>query len=164
MAIPSFCLTCAAACRFYTHSPRNTRSFTRSTTNDHFTPVPLRRQSQVKTYKSWHAVQGTPDYISATIASPQAVQSIDRQSTTPSGTIIVEAIPSPPSSLSSAAAHLVPGRVPTSPGVAKPGTRYHLPFQWRPPSAPPHRAVPFVPGSQQPPHTVPLSVRNARGE
>ncbi|KAH9852542.1 hypothetical protein C2E23DRAFT_730828 [Lenzites betulinus] len=136
LAIPSFCLTCAAACRFYTHSPRNTRSFTRSTTNDHFTPVPLRRQSQVKTYKSWHAVQGTPDYISATIASPQAVQSIDRQSTTPSGTIVIEAIPSPPSSLSSAAAHLVPGRVPTSPGVAKPGTRYHLPFQWRPPSAP----------------------------
>ncbi|KAI0827037.1 hypothetical protein BC628DRAFT_194102 [Trametes gibbosa] len=136
LALPSLCLTCAAALRFYTHSPRNIRSFTRSTTNDHFTPVPLRRQSKFKTYKSWHEAKGAAEYISAPLTSCQPTQSIDQRSLTPSGTVVVEAIPSPPSSLSSAAAHLVPGRLPTAPGLAKPGTRYHLPFQWRPASDP----------------------------
>ena len=61
--------------------------------------------------------------------------SADQRSVTPSGTIVVaEAIPSPPDSLSSAHARLTSGRAPISPGVAKPGMRYHLPFQWQQPS------------------------------
>ncbi|KAI0635263.1 hypothetical protein C8Q77DRAFT_1054375 [Trametes polyzona] len=139
LAIPSFLLTCAAAYRFYTHSPRSTHSFTRPYPphlDDHLTPVPLRRQSKVKTYKAWQEVKGTEEYFSSRFSTLEPVQSLDQRSTTPSGTLVIEAIPSPPSSLSSAGAHLVAGRVPSSPGVAKPGTRYHLPFQWRPPSIP----------------------------
>lgn len=134
LALPSLLLTCAAALRFYTHSPRTSRSFIRPHSNDTFTPVPLRRQSKLKSYKTWNEV--TEEYASTPAATSQPAQRFDQRSTTPSGTLFVEAIPSPPSSLSSAGAHLVAGRVPTSPGLARPGTRYHLPFQWRPPSIP----------------------------
>ncbi|KAL1943918.1 hypothetical protein VTO73DRAFT_3736 [Trametes versicolor] len=136
LALPSFLLTCAAAFRFYTHSPRNNRSFIRphSNPNDNFTPVPLRRQSKFRSYKTWHEV--TEEYVSTPTAASPPMQRFDQRSTTPSGTLVIEAIPSPPSSLSSAGAHLVAGRVPTSPGLARSSTRYHLPFQWRPPSIP----------------------------
>ncbi|KAI0659243.1 hypothetical protein C8Q70DRAFT_1045131 [Cubamyces menziesii] len=138
LSLPSFLLTCAAICRFYTHSPRGSRSFARSRAinNDNFTPVPLRRQSKFKSTYSWHEAKGFDEIGTTPMAPVQPTQSIDARSTTPSGTLIVEAIPSPPSSLSSAGAHLVAGRVPSNPKVALPGTRYHLPFQWRPPSIP----------------------------
>ncbi|KAI0646392.1 hypothetical protein C8Q79DRAFT_667144 [Trametes meyenii] len=137
LALPSFLLTCAAAYRFYTHSPRSILSFSHSRSNDHFTPVPLRRQSKLKPNYSWHEAKGQHEEFAPAVAAPlQPVQSLDGRSTTPSGTLVVEAIPSPPSSLSSAGAHLIAGRVPISPGAVKPGTRYHLPFHWRPPSIP----------------------------
>ncbi|KAI9063542.1 hypothetical protein FKP32DRAFT_677301 [Trametes sanguinea] len=139
LAIPSLLLTCAAACRFYAHFPRGTHSFahphSHSHSNDHFTPVPLRRQSKFRSAYSWHEAKGQ-DSLSGHLAPLEPVQSIGARSTTPSGTLVVEAIPSPPSSLSSAGAHVVAGRVPSSPQVAKAGARYHLPFQWRPPSVP----------------------------
>ncbi|OSD08110.1 hypothetical protein PYCCODRAFT_1402299 [Trametes coccinea BRFM310] len=139
LAIPSLLLTCAAACRLYAHSPRGTHSFAHRhlhpPSNDHFTPVPLRRQSKFRSAYSWHEAKGQ-DSLSGHLAPLEPVQSIGARSTTPSGTLVVEAIPSPPSSLSSASAHVVAGRVPSSPLVAKAGARYHLPFQWRPPSVP----------------------------
>ncbi len=59
----------------------------------------------------------------------------DQRSLTPSGTIFVaEVIPSPPDSISSARARVTAGRTPISPGAAQPGMRFHLPFQWKPPS------------------------------
>ncbi|KAI0360585.1 hypothetical protein OH77DRAFT_1418556 [Trametes cingulata] len=134
LALPSFLLTCAAACRFYTHSPRSSPSFAQAHSNDHFTPVPLRRQTKFRSSYGWHEAKGGEEYSPPPVTPLEPIQSIDQRSTTPSGTLVVEAIPSPPSSLSSAGAHLVAGRVPSSPRVAKPGTRYHLPFQWRPPS------------------------------
>ncbi|KAI8986889.1 hypothetical protein BD414DRAFT_487383 [Trametes punicea] len=137
LALPSLLLTCAAACRFYTPSPRGTRSFTPPQFNDRFTSVPLRRQSKLKSTYSWHEVKGQEDSFSGPMGPLQLVQSTDARSMTPSENLVIEAIPSPPSSLSSAGMHLVAGRVPSNPRVAKPGTRYHLPFQWGPSSAPP---------------------------
>ncbi|KAI0711275.1 hypothetical protein C8Q76DRAFT_769218 [Earliella scabrosa] len=142
LALPSLFLTCTAAYQFYTHSPRHShsRSFARS--NDHFTPVPLRRQSKFRFNTGWHEAKGfeqveAPDpnksmpNLSPTASGPSA----DQRSITPSGTIVVaETIPTPPDSISSARAHATAGRAPISPGVAKPGMRYHLPFQWQPPS------------------------------
>ncbi|CDO74849.1 hypothetical protein BN946_scf184280.g9 [Trametes cinnabarina] len=131
LALPALLLTCVAMCRFYAHSPRGTRSFAHphSNTNDHFTPVPLRRQTKLRSSFSWHEAKAQ-DSLSAPLAHQETVQSIGARSTTPSGTLVIEAIPSPPSSLSSAGAH------PCNPQVGKAGARYHLPFQWRPPIVP----------------------------
>ncbi|KAI0711172.1 hypothetical protein C8T65DRAFT_574982 [Cerioporus squamosus] len=141
LALPSLLLTCAAAFQFYVHSPRpprRSRSFVPS--NDHFTPVPLRRQSKFRLNNGWHEAKGVDVEPYTTGSMPELTPSstgpsADQRSVTPSGTIVVaEAIPSPPDSLSSARARMSTGRAPISPGCAKPGMRYHLPFQWQPPS------------------------------
>ncbi|RPD65614.1 hypothetical protein L226DRAFT_530844 [Lentinus tigrinus ALCF2SS1-7] len=140
LAIPSLLLTCTAAFQFHIHSPRHThsRSFVRS--NDHFTPVPLRQQSKFRLNHGWQEAKGVDAEPYTAGSMPQLTHSTtglsaDQRSVTPSGTIVVaEAIPSPPDSLSSAHARLTSGRAPISPGVAKSGMRYHLPFQWQPPS------------------------------
>ncbi|KAI0764870.1 hypothetical protein C8Q74DRAFT_1206177 [Fomes fomentarius] len=138
LALPSFFLTCAAAFQFYAHSPRNIRSFARS--NDHFTTVPLRRQSKIKPNSGWHEAKSYEQAIDPNPSMPQLSltatgPSEDQRSITPSGTIFVaEVIPSPPDSISSARARVTAGRTPISPGAAQPGMRFHLPFQWKPPS------------------------------
>ncbi|RDX54611.1 hypothetical protein OH76DRAFT_1340540 [Lentinus brumalis] len=142
LALPSLLLTCAAAFQFYIHSSRSpghtSRSFVHS--NDHFTPVPLRRQSKFRLNNGWHEAKGVDMEPYTTGSMPELTPSstrpgADQRSVTPSGTIVVaEAIPSPPDSLSSARGRMSTGRAPVSPGVAQPGMRYHLPFQWQPPS------------------------------
>ncbi|TBU41725.1 hypothetical protein BD309DRAFT_251766 [Dichomitus squalens] len=137
LALPSFFLTCTAAYQYYAHSPhsRHSRSFGRL--HDHFTTVPLRRQSKFKLKHGYHEaktfdpapapeveVTAYPE-LSLIATGPSA----DQRSVTPSGgTIVVaEAIPSPPESLSSGRVRIAAGRAPT---VARHPTHYHLPFQW----------------------------------
>ncbi|KAI0746881.1 hypothetical protein C8Q80DRAFT_1105646 [Daedaleopsis nitida] len=133
LAFPSFILTCTAAYQFYARSPRQSRSFPRF--NDHFTPVPLRRQSKYRlSSNSWHEtkdLQPAPDDNNSMpqLSNTPTRWSADQRSITPSGTIVAEAIPSPPDSLSSARGRTAVGRAPISPDVAN--MRYHLPFQWQ---------------------------------
>ena len=133
-------MTGAAAFKFYAHSPRHSRSFSHS--NDLFTPVPLRRQSKSKPNHHWQEAKSFDEPPQQSLM-PELIHvpsghSADNRSLTPSGTIVAEAIPTPPESLSSASARarMAAGRAPVSPGAFKHGMRYHLPFQWQwqPPS------------------------------
>ncbi|PIL27596.1 hypothetical protein GSI_10747 [Ganoderma sinense ZZ0214-1] len=97
-------------------------------TVDHFTPVPLRRQSRTKANSVYHEAKTFDPSLWSAEASPISTGlPADQRSTTPSG-IIVEAIPSPPDSLSSGRVRVIAGR---APAIRRHDLRYHLPFQWR---------------------------------
>ena len=121
-------MTCTAGYQFYAHSPHRHHSHSFGHTVDHFTPVPLRRQSRTKANAVYHEAKTfDPSLWSAEVSPISTGPPTDQRSTTPSG-ILVEAIPSPPDSLSSGRVRVIAGR---APAVRRHDLRYHLPFQWR---------------------------------
>ncbi len=128
LALPSLVLTCTAGYQFYTHSPHQHHSHSFGHNADHFTPVPLRRQSRTKASPVYHEAKTFDPSLWAAEVSPILTgPPPDQRRATPSG-VVVEAIPSPPDSLSSGRVRVIAGR---APAVRRHDLRYHLPFQWR---------------------------------
>ncbi|KAI1798118.1 hypothetical protein LXA43DRAFT_875791 [Ganoderma leucocontextum] len=129
LALPSLVLTCTAGYQFYAHSPHQHHSHSFGHTTDHFTSVPLRRQSRTKANRVYHEAKTfDPTLWSLELSPTLTGLPAGQRSATPSSTIVVEAIPSPPDSLSSGRVRIIAGRAPT---VSRHDLRYHLPFQWR---------------------------------
>lgn len=129
LALPSLVLTCTAGYQFYVHSPHQHHCHSFRHTINHFTPVPLRRHSRTKTNRIYHEAKiFDPTLWSSDLSPTSTGPPTDQRSATPSGAIVVEAIPSPPDSLSSGRVRVIAGRAPV---VARHDLRYHLPFHWR---------------------------------
>lgn len=129
LALPSLVLTCTAGYQFYLHSPHPHHSHSFGHTIDHFTPVPLRRHSRTKANRVYHEAQTFDPTLWSSDLSPTSTEPpTDQRSATPPGAIVVEAIPSPPDSLSSGRIRVIAGR---APAVARHDLRYHLPLHWR---------------------------------
>ncbi|KAH9916724.1 uncharacterized protein BXZ73DRAFT_53622 [Epithele typhae] len=135
LAFPSLLMVTSATFRLYIRTSYHRHSFIRS--RDNFTHVPIRRQPKQRPSHPWQEAKSSNEIDMAALSPTDTGRSAENASVTPSGTIVgdFEVIPTPPDSISSSArARMIAGRAPVSPGAMKPGMRYHLPFQWHPPS------------------------------
>ncbi|OBZ78149.1 hypothetical protein A0H81_02369 [Grifola frondosa] len=118
-AIPCLLLSCAAALQFYRQKPLHRHCLV-PTLDDNLTTFPLRRQSKSNNkYHSWRIPKKA-----STSSQGHTMRSYDRRSTTPSATLTVEAIPSPPSSFSRSYTRFSGGRAPISPALTSPKIRW----------------------------------------
>lgn len=136
LAVPSFLLSCATAFVLF-HSQQRAYGHFCFPHRDTFTLLPIRRHSRSKRCPlqpidsfSTPALE-LKTYPSSDLNLPSDTTSTTH-SVTPTPSFTLYAIPSPPSSLSTAPAVLTSGRVPTSPILASHNKRYHLPFSWKP--------------------------------
>ncbi|PCH44906.1 hypothetical protein WOLCODRAFT_91060 [Wolfiporia cocos MD-104 SS10] len=138
LAIPSFLLTFTSIFLLLSSRKRLQRQMAMPR-EEVFTPIPMRRSSKFKR-PSLQAAQGTFN-LPVIPALPTTTSSLDSEpsqrtaSSTPTPSMILYAISSPPRSLSAGTNSWPAGRAPVHPSAAHP-KRYHLPFSWNARSSP----------------------------